>query len=189
MAYDRSDWSQHYDEGRGFRPLRDVERGLLARHAPAPDGARALDVGCGTGELAAHLAGLGYDVDAVDFAEGALARARKEHERADEVRWLCLDIEHDDPAELRDDGYDLITMRLMLAFVGDRTRVVRDLAARLRPGGALVVITPVTANTPEERRHIALDEDELALLTEGWEQAERHDADGLAFLVLREPAG
>ncbi|MEU5832433.1 methyltransferase, FxLD system [Streptomyces diacarni] len=188
MAYDRSDWSQHYDEGKSFRPLRDVERDLLSRHAPAPDGGRALEIGCGTGELAAHLAGLGYEVDALDFAEGALIRARKAHEGVEGVRWLCLDIEHDDPADLNDDGYDLITMRLMLAFVGDRTRVVRDLAARLRPGGALVVITPITANTPAERRHIALDEDELALLTEGWEQAERHDADGLACLVLREPS-
>ncbi|WP_342668121.1 methyltransferase domain-containing protein [Streptomyces violens] len=187
MAYDRSDWSKHYDEGRGFRPLRDVERDLLTRHTSAPDGGRALDVGCGTGELAAHLAELGYEVDAVDFAEGALARARKEQDGAEGVRWLCLDIEHDDPAGLNDDGYDLITMRLMLAFVGDRTRVVRSLANRLRPGGALVVITPVAANTPEERRRIALDEHEIDLLTEGWAQVERCDADGLAFLVLRAP--
>ncbi|MFI7245260.1 methyltransferase, FxLD system [Streptomyces qinglanensis] len=188
MAYDCSDWSKHYDEGRGFRPLRGVERDLLTGHTPAPDGGRALEVGCGTGELAAHLAELGYVVDAVDFAEGALARARKEQEST-KVRWLCTDIERDDPSELNDDGYDLVIMRLVLAFVGDRTRVVRSLAARLRPGGALVVITPVVANTPQERRRIALDEDEIDLLTEGWEQVERCDADGLAFLVLRGPSG
>ncbi|MBO8186360.1 class I SAM-dependent methyltransferase [Streptomyces spirodelae] len=56
MAYDRSDWSRHYNEGKGFRPLRNVERDLLARHTPAPDGAGALEIGCGTGDLAAHLA-------------------------------------------------------------------------------------------------------------------------------------
>lgn len=135
MAYDRADWSKHYDDGKGFRPLRDAERDLFARHAPAPEGGRALEVGCGTGELAARLAGLGYDVDALDFAEAAVARARKEHESVDGVRWLCLDIEHDDPADLHDEGYDLITMRLVYAFVGDRSRVVRSLADRLRPGG------------------------------------------------------
>lgn len=187
MAHDRSHWSQHYDDGHDFRPLRDVERNLLARHACAPEAARALDVGCGTGELAAHLAQIGYEVDAVDFADGALSCARRQQEAAKGVRWLCLDIEHDDLAELHVDGYDLITMRLMLAFVDDRARVVRALAARLRAGGALVVITPVAANTPEERRRIALDEDEIGLLTEGWEQAERFDADGLAFLVCRGP--
>ncbi|MEU8545388.1 NUDIX domain-containing protein, partial [Streptomyces sp. NPDC048717] len=53
--------------------------------------------------------------------------------------------------------------------------------------GALVVITPVAENTPEERRGIALDEDEIAVLAAGWETVERLDADGLAVLVLRGP--
>ncbi|MFI0990506.1 hypothetical protein [Streptomyces exfoliatus] len=43
----------------------------------------------------------------------------------------------------------------------------------LRDGGALVVITPVVENTPEERRGIALDEDEIALLATGWQTVER----------------
>ncbi|MFJ9417934.1 hypothetical protein ACIRPT_27825 [Streptomyces sp. NPDC101227] len=50
MAYDRADWSQHYLDDRGFRPLRDSERDLITRYAPAPDGGRALELGCGTGE-------------------------------------------------------------------------------------------------------------------------------------------
>ncbi|GLW18048.1 hypothetical protein Stsp01_47910 [Streptomyces sp. NBRC 13847] len=187
MAYDRAQWSQHYDDGGGFRPLHDSERSLLTRHTPAPDGGRALELGCGTGELAAFLAELGYTVDAVDFAEGALARARKERADAGRVRWLCLDIEHGEPADLSDDGYDLITLRLMFAFLHDRSRVLHSLGARLRAGGALVVITPVVATTPQERRHIALDEEEISLLTEGWSQVERFDAEGLAVLVLRGP--
>ncbi|MGW2404099.1 methyltransferase, FxLD system [Streptomyces sp. NPDC001739] len=189
MAYDRADWSQHYDDDRRFRPLRDSEKNLLTRHAPAPDGGRALELGCGTGELAVFLTELGYTVDAVDFAEGALTRAEKEHPGAERVRWLCLDIEHDDPAELSDDGYDLITLRLVFPFLHDRERVLHSLATRLRAGGALVVITPVEATTPEVRRHIVLDEEEISLLAEGWSQVERYDAEGLAVLVLRGPAG
>ncbi|MGW7247917.1 methyltransferase, FxLD system [Streptomyces decoyicus] len=142
-----------------------------------------------TGELAVFLTELGCTVDAVDFAEGALTRAQEERAGAERVRWLCLDIEHDDPAELSDDGYDLITLRLVFPFLHDRTRVLDTLAARLRPRGTLVVITPVLATTPEERRHIALDEEEISLLAEGWSQVERFDADGLAVLVLRGPAG
>ncbi|WP_406203543.1 class I SAM-dependent methyltransferase [Streptomyces decoyicus] len=84
-----------------------------------------------TGELAVFLTELGYTVDAVDFAEGALTRAQEERAGAERVRWLCLDIEHDDPAELSDDGYDLITLRLVLPFLHDRTRVLDTLAARL----------------------------------------------------------
>jgi protein-L-isoaspartate(D-aspartate) O-methyltransferase len=145
-----------------------------------------LDVGCGLGELAAYLGELGYVVDAVDFADSALARARAEQADAVGVRWLCLDIAREDAAELSNDGYDLITLRLMYPFFADRQRIMHTLAGRLRPGGAIVVITPLAADTPAERRDIALDEDEIRLLTEGWKAAHRFDADGLAVLVLRD---
>ncbi|MFF1602436.1 methyltransferase, FxLD system [Streptomyces mirabilis] len=184
----RDQWQQHYADGKGFRQLGERERALLAEHTPVPDGGgRALEVSCGAGGLAVYLASLGYAVDAVDFADSALARARGEHADVVGVRWICLDIELDDSTELHQDGYDLITMRLMYPFLRDRSRVLHGLGERLRPGGALVVITPTTEHTPEERRDIALDEDEIHLLTAGWKQVERLDADKLAALVLRGP--
>lgn len=187
MGYTRTEWSKHYADGNGFRQLGDKEKALLAEHAPAPAGGRALDAGCGTGELAVFLASLGYTVDALDFAEGALERARAEHAAVEGVRWLCLDLERDDPEPLHEDGYDLVTLRLMYPFLANRMSAVHALGERLRPGGALVVITPVVEHTPEERRRIALDEDEIGLLTEGWETVERLEADQLAVLVLRGP--
>ncbi|MEU2251378.1 methyltransferase, FxLD system [Streptomyces sp. NPDC019224] len=183
----RDEWEQHLSDGRGFRQVGEREREILAEHAPAPGGGRALEVGCGTGELAAYLALLGFTVDACDFATGALARAREEYAGVDGVRWLHLDIERDDPALLHEEGYDLITLRLMYAFVQDRGRVLHGPGERLRDGGALVAISPVVATTPEERRGIALDEDEIAVLAAGWKTVERLDADGLAVLVLRGP--
>ncbi|WP_458248875.1 methyltransferase, FxLD system [Streptomyces sp. MAI_2237] len=187
MAYVRRDqWDQHYAEDRGFRRVGHAERALLAEHVPAPANGRALDAGCGTGELAAYLSELDYLVDAVDFADSALARARAEWADTVGVRWLCLDIAHDDRAELSQDGYDLITLRLVYPFVGDRQRVMHALAGRLRPGGAIVVITPLDAGTPADRRDIALDEDEIRVLTESWQTVERFDADGLAVLILHD---
>ncbi|MFF0160429.1 class I SAM-dependent methyltransferase [Streptomyces sp. NPDC005263] len=189
MAYvRRAQWDQHYAQDRGFRRVGQTERALLAEHAPAPANGRALDAGCGTGELAAYLGELGYLVDAVDFAENALARARAEWADAVGVRWLCLNIAQDDPAELSEDGYDLIALRLVYPFLGDRQRVMHALAGRLRPGGAIVVITPLAACTPADRRDIALDEDEIRILTERWQTVERYDADGLAVLVLHGPS-
>ncbi|MFE0087720.1 methyltransferase, FxLD system [Streptomyces sp. NPDC058991] len=184
----RDQWEKHYRDGKNFRQVGERERELLAEHALAPGGGgRALDVGCGTGEMSVCLASLGYTVDAVDFADSAIDRAREEHADVEGVRWMHLDIERDDPAPLDEEGYDLVVMRLMYPFLKDRGRVLHGLGERLRDGGALVVIAPVVENTPEERRGIALDDDEIALLTAGWKTVERLDADGLAFLVLRGP--
>ncbi|MEW1648450.1 NUDIX domain-containing protein [Streptomyces sp. NPDC091219] len=185
-------WDAHYAAGKNFSALRDTERSLIAEHAPVPEGGgRALDVGCGLGELARHLAESGYEVDAVDFAPTALDRAalaaldRSDVQPATPVYHL-LDIERDG-LDVLASAYDLITLRLSWAFVHDRTRVMNRLRERLRPDGAVCVITPVAEGVADAKRSIALDEGELDVLCAGWGSAERYDADGLAFVVLRDP--
>ncbi|MEU3299801.1 methyltransferase, FxLD system [Streptomyces sp. NPDC006678] len=180
-------WNRGYAEGRRYRPLDDDERSLLAQHVSAPDGGRALDVGCGRGELALHLASMGYAVDAVDWANAAFPStdAHLDDPSHGSVRWQHLDIERANLSKLQSDGYDLIVLRMVYAFLRDRTRLARTLGRRLRKNGALVVITPLVATTPAERRGIALDEDEVAHLRSMWDQAQRFDANGMAVLVMR----
>jgi protein-L-isoaspartate(D-aspartate) O-methyltransferase len=181
-------WDRHYAGGRTFQPLGDAERRLLAEHAPAPADGLALDVGCGDGELARHLTAGGYTVDAIDHAPVALTLAEARNTAAEAVTYQLCDIERDGLDGLPHPAYDLITFRLSWAFVRDRTRVLNRLREHLRPGGTLCVITPVPASVPDGKRNIALDDEEIGLLCAGWGVVERHDADGLTFLALRDAA-
>jgi protein-L-isoaspartate(D-aspartate) O-methyltransferase len=188
MGYVTQDsWDAHYGEGHSFRPLDEAEITLLRELVPAPPGGgRALDVGCGLGELARHLAAGGYTVDALDHSVSALSIAEQTPPSSGTVRFVRCDIERDALDGLHS-SYELIALRLSYAFIGDRTRVLRRLRERLSPGGAVAVITPVAAAMPADRRGIALDEEEIALLSAGWHTVERHDAAGLAFILLRDP--
>jgi len=54
---------------------------------------RALDVGCGKGRDAIHLAEKGWDVTAVDFEERAIEEARKRAAEAHvDVHWIVGDV-------------------------------------------------------------------------------------------------
>ncbi|MGB8939070.1 MAG: hypothetical protein WCD21_02340 [Streptomyces sp.] len=68
MLTAQDDWTCGSTEGRHYRPLTATERALLATHLPPIAGARDLEVGCATGELATHLASTGYTVDAIDWS-------------------------------------------------------------------------------------------------------------------------
>ncbi|MGH4033028.1 bifunctional class I SAM-dependent methyltransferase/NUDIX hydrolase [Actinomycetota bacterium Odt1-20B] len=210
MGYTQQhEWHEHYSSGKGFRPLIASERALLARtvgRRPDDSGtaATALDVGCGLGELAVFLRDLGYVVDAVDYAESAIetaatkavvtgagaAKTSAGDADADRgtLRFLHHDIERDDLAALPHPPYDLITFRLSYAFIHDRVRLMHRLRELLKPGGTVCVLTPVADSVPEHQRDIALDEAEITALATGWETVERHDADGLALLLLRGPS-
>ncbi|MFF3399940.1 class I SAM-dependent methyltransferase [Streptomyces sp. NPDC002659] len=62
-----------------------LDRGLITR-------GRALDLGCGPGRNALHLASLGFEVDAVDLSPAAIAWAGdRAREAGAEVRFHCGD--------------------------------------------------------------------------------------------------
>ncbi|MEV0415858.1 methyltransferase, FxLD system [Streptomyces sp. NPDC050448] len=183
-------WHDHYDRGRDFKPLTDDEKAVLQQHLPLPeddDGARALDVACGTGEVARLLAAAGYRVDAVDWADAALDRA--EATKADAISYHRLDVTGGDLASLAPEGggYRVISMRRVLAHLPDRTRTVAELAALLDPDGTLCVITPHADRYPAKLRGICLDDAEIDLLCDAWEHAEHIEAGESTVLLLRGP--
>ncbi len=115
------------------------EREILLRHG-IPDGASILDVGCGTGEIAARLAEMfpRARILGVDLLEPSLARARErcrafgprvEFRRGDAFR-----------LDLPDRSRDLVLCRHLVQAVPDVPRLVRELARVGKPGGVVHVI-------------------------------------------------
>ena len=123
LAYVRDRIDQHWQcDEHVFRPL---------------EGKSALDVGCGAGLLAEPLARLGARVTAIDAAPELIAAAR------DHAAGQGLDIDYRAAAvEDLDGRFDLVTSMEVIEHVADPEAFVRSLAARLAPGGLLVLSTP-----------------------------------------------
>lgn len=100
-------------------------------------GKRALDVGCGAGLLAEPLARLGARVTAIDAAPELIAAARTHAEAAG----LSIDYRAG-AVEALDGRFDLVTAMEVVEHVADPRAFVAALAARLAPGGLLVMSTP-----------------------------------------------
>ena len=81
----------------GFTPWDNAPGPQLLDRVLAGDsagaGRRALDVGCGKGRDAIHLAKKGWEVTAVDLEERAIAKARESAAEADaHVHWIVGDV-------------------------------------------------------------------------------------------------
>ncbi len=103
---------------------------------------RALDLACGEGRNAIWLAGLGWQVTAVDFSAAALDKARAVAGRAGvQVDWVEADVlGWLPPAGSRQPAYDLVVLAYLQLPVTERHEVLSGAAAATAPGGSLLVV-------------------------------------------------
>jgi 2-polyprenyl-6-hydroxyphenyl methylase/3-demethylubiquinone-9 3-methyltransferase len=100
-------------------------------------GKKALDVGCGAGLLAEPLRRLGAKVTAIDASPELIVAAR------DHATAMGLEIDYRAaPVEAIDGQFDLVTSMEVIEHVADPAAFVKSLAARLAPGGLLILSTP-----------------------------------------------
>lgn len=123
----------------------DVEQARLAavlahavQLAAGPAGTtRALDVGCGTGNLTRHLLALGARVTAADLSPGVLAEVARRF--GDGGRLEIQQLNGSDLRPLADDSFDLVVSYSVLHHVPDYGALVREMARVARPGGIVLV--------------------------------------------------
>ena len=103
----------------------------------AREGVSALDLGCGTGKLAARLLEAGHPVTAVDFSENMLAAARK---KAPDACFLQAELE-EIPEKLKGEQFDCIVAAYSLHHLPDARKyaLLSALKDYLKPEGVIVV--------------------------------------------------
>lgn len=149
-------WAPSYDSP--DNPLFEMDEAVLLpwlrglREGLAPG--VAVDVACGTGRYAAHLAELGFEVSGYDASPGMLALAEAK------VPGATFGLAPMDALPLPDASADVVVNTLALSHVRDLAPVFAEAARVLRPGGHLLVSdvrgyfvgsdrTPLPARDPE----------------------------------------
>jgi SAM-dependent methyltransferase len=138
-AYRRRHRRYEQRHGEIFNPVEQERlRGALTRAAAAirSGGRRALDFGCGTGNLTEHLVALGFETVAADVSPEFL-RTVGARFAGRPVQTLALNGR--DLAGVPDAAFDLVATYSVLHHVPDYLAVVRELQRVLRPGGVLVI--------------------------------------------------
>jgi len=129
---------------------RAAERADLLALLPKLDGLRAVDLGCGAGQLAYYLATNGAaEVVGVDISERMLALARTQWAHPS-VTYLREAIENMAFPPAR---FDLVVSSLAFHYVEDYTDLIARIARWLAPGGVLVYSTEhpmYTARLPDD---------------------------------------
>jgi ubiquinone/menaquinone biosynthesis C-methylase UbiE len=124
---------QHFTDG----PIRRTWLSRLPRWAGAGR-STVLDVGTGPGIMAFYWAELGFEVTAVDKAEGMLAEARANAAALGHRVHFELADGHKLP--FPDASFDIVTNRLVLTQMVDPAAALREWTRVLKPGGRLIVI-------------------------------------------------
>lgn len=138
---------QHNKLGAGYNSkhgeiLNDIEQKRL-REALAqarsflPEGTgrpKAMDYGCGTGNLTSHLVELGFDVHSADISTVFLNHVLSQFPEAKPIHLNGRDL-----ANIDDNTFDLVATYSVMHHVPDYLGIIREFCRVVRPGGLVYI--------------------------------------------------
>ncbi|MGJ4898766.1 class I SAM-dependent methyltransferase [Bradyrhizobium oligotrophicum] len=119
-------------------PSEQVHAAVLHLLPNAP--ARVLDIGAGTGRDAAWFAGLGHQVVAVEPTEALRVGAMQLH-ASPAITWIDDSLPELAALAARGEQFDLVMLTAVLMHLDEaqRRRALPNIAARIAPGGLLIM--------------------------------------------------
>lgn len=129
-----TNWSTTYDTD--TNPTRDLDQEVTRATLGHLRVDRVLELGCGTGKNTTLLAQLGKEVQALDFSEGMLERART-RVQAPNVTFTVADLTQ--PWPCRDKSFNLIVANLVLEHLADLGSIFAEARRCIVPGGQLFI--------------------------------------------------
>jgi SAM-dependent methyltransferase len=134
---------------------------VLERQRARPD-ERVLELGCGTGEGVIALAERGFVVVGIDAAPGMVRRARAQLALRGGRSATVRRMNFNRPLPFGNAAFDHAVCVSALQLAVEPARVVAELIRVVRPGGVILLATPVPGRTPTRlpptgsRRHRVL---------------------------------
>lgn len=125
MKASDNDWNTQYDNERDYKwtPTSRLTHILSRVSVSRKD--RALDVGCGTGQLCRDLLHRGIKVKGVDISRGAIEQANQSTLLSrNEIEFTICDIEND---EIDTGKFDLIFCKYVLTFIANKDNFLKVL--------------------------------------------------------------
>lgn len=130
----------------------------------APRGARALDVGCGVGGPAQHLAQtLGWHVTGISISPIGVEAAREKAAAGDVAHLLDFQVGDAMALDFADASFDVVWVMESSHLMPDKSRLVSECHRVVKPGGT-VVLCDLTLEEPLSWRRVLELQDDLMQL-------------------------
>lgn len=160
------DWDAVHASGKEYRLVPEAVLDAVFSYAGTPT--TALDIACGTGALVAQLARRGLKVTGTDISKTALAAARERLAAAGlTANFVHADFGLSQFFSAVGGPFDLVFIRLGIAFVQDKDTFLNMVASILAPQGVFICSTPVLlpgGTYDGHQQRISVPKDELESL-------------------------
>lgn len=129
-----NEWSESYDADTNL--TRDLDQKLTRETLTNLHFSSILEIGCGTGKNTSFLSQIGQSVQAVDFSQGMIEKAR-EKVQAENVKFSIMDITK--KWRFEDDSFDLVVCNLVLEHIEDISFVFSEVSRVLESKGRFFI--------------------------------------------------